>query len=109
MAVREEAVGLEILIQFDEVEIAARILAGSAGSGLAVANHANAGSQQTCLRKRPHGKDYAGCVTTGVRNQTSPGDLVRIELRNAVNRFRKPFGTVIDQPVAVCEGFCFTS
>src|SRR5258708_13084302 len=90
MAVREKAVGLEIFIHFDEVEIAARVFARAAGAGLAVANDAGAGSKQASLGKRPQGKNHAGGVAAGIRNQASLGDLVRIELRNAVYSFRNP-------------------
>src|SRR5258708_34222711 len=92
MAVREKAVGLEIFIHFDEVEIAARVFARAAGARLAVANDAGAGSKQASLRKRPQGKNHAGGITARIRDQTSLGDLARIELGNTVDSFREPFG-----------------
>jgi len=45
VTVSEKAVSLEIFIHLDKVEIAARILARAAGTGLAVANHARAGGE----------------------------------------------------------------
>jgi len=51
--VREKAVGLEILIHFDEVQIAARVFASAAGAGLAIANDTAPGaSRPACVRGR---------------------------------------------------------
>src|SRR6202795_1686018 len=107
VAVREETVGLEIFIHFDEVKIAARVFARAAGTGLAVANDARAVSKQTRLGKRPQSENHASRVTTGVRNQTGFGNFVRIELGNTVHRFGKPFGAGRRQFVPRGEGFRF--
>src|SRR5882672_297468 len=105
--VREKAIGLEILIHFDEVQIAARVFASAAGAGLAIANDAGAGSKQACLRKRPQGKNHAGRITARVRNQTSLSDLARIELGNTVDSFREPFGMGRGQVVPGCKSLRF--
>ncbi len=105
VAVREKAVGFEIFIYFDEVEIAARIFARAAGARLAIANDAGTRSKQACSRKRPQGKNHAGRITARVRNQTSLGNFARVELRNAVDGFGKPFGVGRGQVVPGSKGF----
>ena len=39
VAMREEVVGAEVLVDFDEVQVAARIFAGTGGAGLAIADY----------------------------------------------------------------------
>ena len=107
MAVGEEAVGLEIFIHFDEVEIPARIFARAAGARLAIANDAGARSKQTRLRKRPQGKNHASRITTGVGNQTSFGNFAGVEFGNTVDRLGKPLGVGRGQLVPGREGFRF--
>src|SRR5256714_3010291 len=103
----EETVSLEIFIHFDEVQVTARIFAGAAGAGLAVANDAGAGSKPACLSQRPQGKNHAGRITARICNQTSLGNFARIELRNTVDSFPKPFGVRRGQLVPGCKGFRF--
>jgi len=107
MAVREKVVRLEIFIHFDEVEIAARIFARAAGAGFAIANDAGARSKQDCLRKWAEGKNHAGRITAGVRNQTSLGNFAGVELRNTVDSFGKPFGVGRGQLVPGGKGLRF--
>ena len=52
MPVREQPIGLEILIDFDEMEIAASILAGAARAGLAIADNAGVRGDPTGFRER---------------------------------------------------------
>src|SRR5260370_2940961 len=104
---REKAVGLEIFVHFDEVEIAARVFARAAGARLAVANDAGAGSKQASLRKRGQGKNRGGGITGRVRNQRSLSDLARIDLGYTVDSFREPFGVRRGQLVPRGKGFRF--
>src|SRR5713101_523303 len=104
---REKVVGLEIFIHFDEVEIAARVFARAGGAGLAVADDGRTGSKQASLRKRPQGEDHACRVAARVRNQTSLGNLARINLGNTVDSLRKPFGVGRGKLVPRGESFRF--
>jgi len=71
MPVREQPIGLEILVDFDEMQIAARILAGAARAGLAIANNAGVRGDPTGFRERAQSKDHAGGITAGIGNQSS--------------------------------------
>src|SRR5712691_6922496 len=108
VAVREKIVGPEIFIHFGELEIAPRVFACSRGAGLAIANNAGVGSKPARLRKRPQGKNHAGGITAGVRNESSPGNFARIKLRNAVDSLRKPVGVGRGKFVPGSESFRFT-
>ena len=107
VAVREEAIGFEIFIHFDEMEIAAGVFACATGARLAIANDACAGSKQTCLCKRPQSQNHAGRVTAWIGNQTSLRNLAGIEFGNAVDSFRQPFGVRRGQFIPRGEGFRF--
>src|SRR5258708_36184804 len=104
----EKAVGLEIFIHFDEVEVAARIFARTASAGLAVADDARTGGKQTGLRKRLQCKNHARGISPGVGHQTSLTNFAGIEFGNAVDSFRKPFAMGRAQLIPGGERYHFT-
>jgi hypothetical protein len=65
---RKEPIGLEILIDFHEMEIAARFFTGAARAGLAIANNAGVRGESTGFRERAQGKNHAGSIATGIGN-----------------------------------------
>src|ERR1700687_1272050 len=104
VAVREEAVGLEIFIDLNEVEIAPQAFARSARTGLAVADDAREGGNPACCGERPQAEDDAGGVTAGIGDQSSLADLGGIELGNSIDGFSEPIGVRRGESVAGGEG-----
>src|SRR6266567_2052067 len=105
MAVREEAIGLEILIHLDKVEIAAGVFAGAAGAGFAVANDAGVRSDPSCLSERPQSKNHAGGIAARIGNQASCRNLAGVKFRNAIDSLGEPFGMGSGPLVPGCKSF----
>src|SRR5882724_3801366 len=81
---RKEIVGFEVFVNFDEMEVATGILAGTAGSGFAIANDAAARSDPEERGKRAKSQDYAGGVATRIGNELRRLNLLGIKFGNAV-------------------------
>src|SRR5262249_3447677 len=104
VTVREKIVGLEILVELDEVKVAARFFAGSAGARLTVADHGAGGRNPKKCGERAQGENNAGGVATGVGDESRGFDLVSVELRDAVDGLRKQIGIRSGKLVPGCEG-----
>src|SRR5216684_3435608 len=85
MAVRKKIVGLEILIEFREMEIAPRLLARSRRPGLAVANDAMFRGDPAGVNERPQREDNAGGVAAGIGDKPRARDFVSVQLGQTVN------------------------
>src|SRR5216683_1696905 len=105
MAVRKEAIDLEILIHLDKVEIAAGVFARTTGTGFAVANDAAVRSDPSCLGERPQSKNHAGGIAAGIGNQASCRNLASVKFRNAIDSLGEPFGMGSGQLVPGCKSF----
>ena len=90
MTMGEQVVGLEIFVDFDEVEVATRIFAGATGSGLAIAHDAAGAGEEAGIGKRAEGEDDAGGVAAGIGEKTGLGDLRGIEFGKTIDGFPEP-------------------
>ena len=66
VAMREQVVGLEVFVDFDELEVATGVFAGTAGAGFAIAHDAAVGGNQAGVRERAQRKNHAGGVAAGI-------------------------------------------
>src|SRR5882762_902650 len=105
MSVSEKPIGLEILVDFNEMEIAARILAGAARAGLTIADNAGVRGDPTGFREGTQCQDHARGIATGIGDQSRGGNLGRVEFRNSVDGFLEPIGVRRGQLVPGGEGF----
>src|ERR1700686_1609826 len=85
----EQVVGAKVSIHFHELQVTARLLARTAGSGFAIANDRMSGGQESSLLQGPHGKNDAGGITTGIGDQLCGLDSLGVKLRQAIDRFAK--------------------
>src|SRR5882762_2904163 len=104
MSVSEKPIGLEILVDFNEMEIAARILAGAARAGLTIADNAGVRGDPTGFREGTQCQDHARGIATGVGDQSSGCNLGRVEFRNSVDGFLEPIGVRRGEFVPGAEG-----
>ena len=72
------------------MKIAARILAGTAGSGLAIAYHAGIGRDPACVHEGTKSENDGGSVAAGIGDEARFGDFRCVQLGDAVNGFAKP-------------------
>src|SRR5580692_8547998 len=87
VAMREEIIGFEIFVDFDELEVAAWISACAADAGFAIADDALVWRDKTSIGERAEGKDDAGGVAAGIGDEASFCDFFGIELGKAVDGF----------------------
>src|SRR6266851_3010173 len=105
VAMREKVIGLEIFVDFNEMEVATGIFAGATGSGLAIAHNAAAGCDEASIGERPQGENDAGGIAAGVGEEAGLGNFRGIKLREAINGFTEPIGVRRGKLVPGGEGF----
>jgi len=87
VAMRKEVVGLEIFVQLDEMQVAARLFAGTAGAGLAIADDVAPRSDDLGFGERTEREDHAGGVAAGIGDQARFCDFGGVQLGQTVSNF----------------------
>ncbi len=90
VAMREQVVGFEIFIDFNEMEVAAKFFTCARGTGFAITDHLAAFGDPVGFRERAERQDHAGGVATGIGDESRFGDFVGVKLGQAVNGFAEP-------------------
>ncbi len=88
----KDGVGGEIVGGMHEVRLCRCGFSGSAHTGLRIADDSVFNVDEASLKQRREREDDRGRVASGVGNQTGVPDLVAMQFRTSVDRFRLQLG-----------------
>src|SRR5882724_2688112 len=88
----EQVVGFEILVDLDEMEVAAWLFTCSGGAGFAVADDLAAIGDPIGLGEWAEREDHAGGVAAGIGDEAGLGDFVGVKFGQAVDSLAEPVG-----------------
>ncbi len=97
--VREQAVGAEIFVHFDEVQFALRFLARARRAGLAIADDAALERDPARFHQRPQAENHARRIAAGIGDQPRVRQLIGVQLRQTVNGL---FRQILSAAPAIC-------